>query len=206
MTSIHSTLSDPQRASIDVRERIDVEELLVWAFRDQCVVTEINRALAGRYGPGPVPSSNASAIGRIMQLGTIVDTSGPGHAGVGNCRAPADAITVFEAVCEEDQETIGLLAHHAETASTPDWPEMVPARLVPWRNAAGKPLSDPGEPAKGVGRHTPLRLDHGPDLVEHDRQTYARWHAGLIRVANRLEGRLERFAVEGPSRWGPIDG
>lgn len=202
--TLHATLSDPQRPSIDTREARDVEDLLVWAFRDQAVVAEVGRAMAGRHGPGQ--GSNTSIIARIMQLGTIVDTSGPGLNGIGSCKAPADAVTIFEAVCREDAETAGLLAHHAESASLPDWPAMVPQRMIPYRNTAGKPMSDPGDAQNGIGRHTPLRLDHGPDLVRHDREVYARWHSGLCNVAKQLEGKLERYHVTGPSRWGPCDG
>lgn len=74
------------------KETIDIEHLLVWAYRDQCV----DRQAAGFRTAAPRQSST-SMLGQYMALGTKVDSSGYAASALG-ARVADDAMTVHEAV------------------------------------------------------------------------------------------------------------
>ena len=74
-----------------MKQAIDIEDLLVWAYRTQCV-DRMERAMRGAtHGPG------WGVAGRIWELGTRIDTSGAQLAMLG-ATAPDDALIVHDAV------------------------------------------------------------------------------------------------------------
>lgn len=81
-----------------MKQAIDVEDLLVWAYRTQCVdrMAAQMRVAAG----GELPSANRSCsalIARHIELGTVIDGSGWFLAAHG-ATAPDDALIVHDAV------------------------------------------------------------------------------------------------------------
>jgi hypothetical protein len=76
-----------------MKQPIDIEDLLIWAYRDQCV-DRMERAMRGSTrGPG------WSSGGGVWELGTRVDTSGA-HLAMLGATAPDDALLVHDAVLE----------------------------------------------------------------------------------------------------------
>jgi hypothetical protein len=71
---------------------IDIEELLVWAYRDQCV----DRAAKGFSPKGPSASPSGS-LGQYVALGTRVD-GGSAAARAMGVRLPDDAAIIHDAV------------------------------------------------------------------------------------------------------------
>jgi hypothetical protein len=71
---------------------IDIEDLLIWAYRDQCV----DRQVIGFSPKGP-SASPASSLAQFMALGCRVDSSGMAARTLG-VRLPDDALIVHDAV------------------------------------------------------------------------------------------------------------
>lgn len=75
-----------------MKEQIDIEALLVWAYRNQCV----DRAQVGFKPRGP-NGSISNALAQHMALGTRVDTSGYAARALGD-RTPPDALIIHDHV------------------------------------------------------------------------------------------------------------
>lgn len=73
------------------KERIDIEQLLEWAYRAQCV----DRSVASFTPRGPAGSSGN--LGQVVALGTRVDNSGFAARALG-FRMAGDAMVVHDAV------------------------------------------------------------------------------------------------------------
>ncbi len=75
-----------------MKQTIDIENLLIWAYRDQCV----DRQMASFTPRGP-SSSVAGSLGQYVALGTRVDNSGFAARALG-VRLPDDALVVHDSV------------------------------------------------------------------------------------------------------------
>lgn len=76
-----------------MKESIDIENLLEWAYRRQCV----DRVAASRFSPrGPSGDANGAAV-QMMMLGCRVDTSTHAEKVLGAV-APDDALVVHDTV------------------------------------------------------------------------------------------------------------
>lgn len=185
------------------RERvaIDVERLLVWAYRDQRVdANDIGGAMLGSMG---YPSQGSGA-----GIGMTVDSSGYVNNAVDD-----DAFTVHLAVLASG--SVKLLIHHGLTATRPDWIADDRPRLYPLLGLSGRPLVcdaaadiEVAKPRDGKGerglkrwsaQYCPLVARPTPESVRVARANYRDWYAGLVEVAGRL-GKLgcKRHAVTGP--------
>lgn len=105
------------------RKAVDLEALLVWAFRDQCA----DRADAAweRMGYGP-SADGCAAVERYHTLGAFVDCSRPSPVPMA---VHPDAVLV-EALVGNDT----LLAMHARMGQRPDWLPGVAPRVAPrWK-------------------------------------------------------------------------
>lgn len=81
-----------------MKERIDIERLLEWAYRVQCV----DRVAATVFSPrGPSGDANGAAV-QMMQLGCRVDNSSAAARVLG-AKAPDDALIVHDAVLALDE-------------------------------------------------------------------------------------------------------
>lgn len=102
------------------KETIDIEALLVWAYRDQQVDRMVGRGFTPR-GPSVSP---ASGFAEYMMLGTKVDTSGAAAAALG-IRLPEDALIVHDAVLELGDM---LLEWRGDDVVVHERGDLVPAR------------------------------------------------------------------------------
>ena len=75
-----------------MKERIDIERLLEWAYRVQCV----DRQMAAFTPRGP-SASPAGSLGQYAELGTRVDTSSFAARAMG-LRTPDDAMIIHDTV------------------------------------------------------------------------------------------------------------
>lgn len=77
-------------------ERIDVEELVTWAFRAQAVEASL-RGMRAAVGMGGPSAGGAGSLAGLVALGTRVQSSGAGLAALGADTAD-DALVVYDAV------------------------------------------------------------------------------------------------------------
>jgi hypothetical protein len=113
---------------------IDIEQLLIWAYRDEAVN-------APRPSPGPA-RLRAARIYDIGALGTRVDGGGL-HA----VSLPDDALTVEAAVNRLPVEERMLVVQHATAGTRPDW-KVERAGGVILVNEEGEPLPDRRQAAR----------------------------------------------------------
>jgi hypothetical protein len=99
------------------KQEIDIEDLLIWAYRDQCV----DRQVIGFSPKGP-SASPASSLAQFMALGCRVDSSGMAARTLG-MRLPDDALIVHDAVLAlgdmwiEWRDDDEVVVHDAATAA-----------------------------------------------------------------------------------------
>jgi hypothetical protein len=224
-------------------ERIDVEELVTWAFRTQAVEASIRgmRAAAGMDGPG---GGGSWALAGLAALGVRVQTTGPGLAALGADTAD-DALVVYDATLRlpgvwveaipggqgAPAGAAGFAVHWADELARAGirgdkslgfdraGVMLDPAAMQAWEpavlivqhgRAASRPevvadfASDSGERLRdSAGRYLADRDAYRrtlADVVWH-RMGYAVWHAGLVRLADRLRRvrRLSTFDVADPA-------
>lgn len=207
-----------------MKQTIDIEELLVWAYRDQCV-DRMAEQMKAAIAPPSMPGVGSGQT--MWLLGTRIDQSGHQLAWIG-AKAPDDALVVHDAVL--------ALADH--------WIEVDGSEVAIWRRdeieALGWALK---ETARGwmllkpdprsidlVADHpvkrsvaTVIVMQHArsasrPDVyadwsrpvgrprrgsteeadVIYARAVYCAWHAALDVLAEELAGALENFDVRPP--------
>lgn len=112
-----------------VAQRIDVENLLIWAYRTECV---------GRGGGGigqGEPAAWANPVYGMNVLGTRVDGGGS------SVSYPEDALTIDAVVSRLPASQRRLVLNHATAATRPDW-KPVPIEIYPcdaWGKRTAKP-------------------------------------------------------------------
>jgi hypothetical protein len=184
------------------REPIDVEALLVWAYRDQCV----DRASGQDWGLGrPVDS--------IVRCERLMGASlAAGH----DCHP--DAEMVHAAVLRLSKAQIGLVISHAKCGDRPGWGEGMrlvmaakvtqrgnPVRLYDAnRNLIGHEVRAAVEMPGGALFYAPANrnpLQWYEKLVQDERLGWMLWHAGMVGVAGFLRdgGLLAGYEVNGPA-------
>ena len=166
---------------------IDIQELLVWAYRDQ-VIDEV----PNRVG-GPAVA--------LMRWDVAVD------GGDGGGEPLADAYTVAAAVRQLTRVQAALVIGSAKTAVAPEWfpgAEVVMAAVV---NGRGHPagLYDNAGHVVGHRVRSALELPDGTILygwgsgdLADVRELYLVWHGALVVLARKLAAILDDFAVTGP--------
>jgi hypothetical protein len=193
------------------RKRIDIEELLVWAFMRQKAHLIVPRG-AGLYGQEAqaeglhIQARSADGCATILDrtlLGTQIDYSGRDP---GNC--PADAETCYYALSLLSGEAASIVLRHARQAARPDWGEGLQPRMVPvWRKG---PRYESGLPAKGSfkliyskARHAigcKVQAVHTADLAAAYRRDWSLWLGALEHLVRHFQDHpLERFIVVGPA-------
>lgn len=203
------------------KETIDIEKVVEWAYRMQCVDRQI-----GGLDSAPVEVSISGGLGEYVRLGTRIDNSGAATRALG-LRLPSDATIIHDAVLALGDVYLEWRAR--------DVVEVWDARLAIDKGMAivreGKTLAI--APAYEVGEETrpvPLEVvsvavlvilngrtgsrpewhpdwrpgsraaDGDPDRREVmlARATYLAWRLALGRLAERLAGVLSDFDVTGP--------
>ena len=162
------------------KTRIDIEDLLVWAYRDQAVDEAPNRII----GPGVA----------LMRWDVAVDAAdyvGDPHP---------DAFTLHAKVRMLSRVQSSLVIACAKTAVRPDWypgSRPVMAAIV---NGRGDPAGIYDRTNHVIGHRVRPALElatgevvygHGGDVQALVRQQYRVWHAALMDLSGCLSGILE---------------
>lgn len=168
------------------KQKIDIEALLVWAYRDCCADRIVGRVMS-RLRPAGA-RSGMGAFEAKMMLGVQVDCFG--SAAMGSDELHPDAEAVHDAVMGlEDRNAAALVIECARTASRPTL-EVAP-RIEKRIGANGKPMR--GEFGEC------LILLHGTEAeVKYRRRVFGMWVEALEMLALRLGGLVEH-EVSGPA-------
>lgn len=162
---------------------IDVEDLVVWAFRDQKI-----EAVARGLRPGTPTWSADSSLAEVLALGTRVDTTSAGARFVAiHCKE--DAAVVFDAAMALPAEARMLVVKHGRTGTRPEWHEEGPGEWVQPLDRHGEPKKLWRDPAKQRGflGYAPKELDGThPNIVEEARRAYCVWWLGLTDMVELL--------------------
>lgn len=180
-----------------IKRDIDIEDLLVWAYRDQAIDRRAGRDVASDDGAGRdyFMRAWASTWGRVSeyaQLGTFVDTSFRTVEPLTGGDGDDDALAVHNAVLTLPSEACVLIVIHGRAATRPGlWSQGAP-RLVAALRTNGKPK---------MIRHNDkavacvIRWTHDPERWEWEKQQYRVWRAALDVLADELAGKLKVFRV-----------
>ncbi|MGQ3674268.1 hypothetical protein ACT6QH_02025 [Xanthobacter sp. TB0139] len=168
-----------------MKQRIDIEHLVAWAYRDQRVdrVAALARGVAA-----PRMRSATDAMMSIEALGTRVGTSGLHLTALGAAVAP-DAMAVHEAVMALPGEALALVVGHGRGGCRPSWHGREAERLVADTYGHGgrvRMVRDLGRREVGCR----LRWAVDPALVAHSRGQYVMWWYALDGLACGLAGAL----------------
>lgn len=184
------------------RDEVDVEELLVWVYRDQ----KAHRAEDMGLSQQDVWEGGLIGGGCALGAGERVDTSVRSFA-----RLHADAEAVHDVVRALPRLTCGLIIEHAKVGGRPDW---WPGCRVEVRDILrrGKPvrLYDDNRNPVGVKRGPVVVRDldgGGAELVtalsapglDMARMLWREWWAGLVAVKAGLRGVKLSVRVVGPA-------
>ncbi len=202
------------------RETIDVEKVVEWAYRIQCV----DRQLGG-MGDAPHEVSISNGLGEYVRLGTRVDNSGAATKALG-LRLPGDASIVHDAVLALGDVYLEWRAR--DVVEVWDAQRAADQGMVLIRTKAGISIAPAYEPIETAPRpletvstsvlvilngRTGSRPEWHPDWrpgsraangepdrreVMQARAIYLAWRLALSRLANRLGGALSDFDVTGP--------
>lgn len=182
----------------------DIEELLVWAFREQQVEHFVSKLRGGSQGPSPTLQSG---IGQILALGTRVDTTNVGARWLG-ARCHDDAITLYEAVMALPAEAWVEVIKHARTDTRPYWYPEGPGQWVTPRDKWGEPkliYRDPVRKRDPIGEAPPELIGINPSTVEEARAVYRLWHTALcelvVLVNREMTSFKARWPVASPEPW-----
>lgn len=202
------------------RETIDVEKVVEWAYRIQCV----DRQLGG-MGDAPHEVSISNGLGEYVRLGTRVDNSGAATKALG-LRLPGDASIVHDAVLALGDVYLEWRAR--DVVEVWDAQRASEHGMVILRDKAGLSIAPAYEPVETSPRpletvstavlvilngRTGSRPEWHPDWrpgsrasdgepdrreVMHARAIYLAWRMALTRLADRLGRSLSDFDVTGP--------
>jgi hypothetical protein len=180
------------------KQAVDIEHLLVWAFRTEQVEHAVSEFRRGAVGPS---GSLGCSIEQVLTLGTRVDSSGAG-ANFLAARCADDALTVYEAVMALPPEAWMLAIKHARSDTVPEWYPEGPGRYVVPLDRAGQPKRlwrDPDRRRGDMGPAPAELVGLPPALVEDARASYRLWHVTLCELVPLLNPELERFTATMPA-------
>ncbi len=182
-----------------MREVWDIEKLIEWAYRVQCIdkAQRAGTALVNS-GPGDVMGGGASGV---IALGCRVDLPPAslryGYSGVG---VNDDAVIIDDAVMMLPAEATVPVIVHGRAGTRPDWEAEGVGRMVPLLDAGGRKQYLWRDQSKRRGQIACLVRNTGASWaqVECARAEYTVWHEALCVLAQSLNGQLERIEVTGP--------
>lgn len=175
---------------------MDVEDLLIWAFRDQKI-----EAVASNMRPRGPGASNASSLGELLALGCRVDTSSAGANFLGGAQCHEDAAVVYDAVMALPPDAWHLVIKHARTGTRPEWHPEGPGQWVVPVDRNGKPKRlwlDPVKQRGDLGEAPPELVGVRPSSVEQDRRAYALWRAALVDLVGLFNSEMVDHEAIGP--------
>jgi len=167
-------------------EQVDIEALVEWAYRVQCIDRTVGLMSVAVGLAGPSTRSATAVMVRYAELGARVDAS-PLHVTAMGASADDDALTIHDAVLRLPAEAMALVIAHARGGSRPSWHGLDAERLVADTDRKGKVkmLRDQCRPVS-----CRLRPAIDPALVEFSRAQYGVWWEALDALAGDLAGRL----------------
>ncbi|WP_323034118.1 hypothetical protein [Pararhodobacter sp.] len=176
-----------------MKQRIDIEHLVAWAYRDQ-MIDRVAGLVEARNSPAKMRSATDVMVS-IAALGTRVSSS-PRHVVALGARAAADAEAVHGAVLALPAEAMALVICHGRGGSRPHWHGRDAERLVPDTDEAGRVRT-----VRNLKR-TPvmslLRTVVDMELVHFSRAQYGLWWDALDGLAGALDGQLRDHAPAPP--------
>ena len=175
----------------------DVEDLLIWAFRDQKV-----ESVASSLRPMQTGWSSSCSLGEVMSLGTRVDGSYAGAKFLG-ARCHEDAVVIYDAVMALPPEAWIEVIKHARTATEPDWHREGPGRWMVPLDRAGQPKRrwrDPVKQRGDLGEAPPELVGTNPRVVEEARAIYRLWHVSLCELVPLLNREMVDHQATPPLR------
>ncbi len=175
---------------------MDVEDLVIWAFRDQ----KIEAVAARLAGPRGLQASPESNLAQILALGCRVQTSSAGamHMAV---QCHEDAAVIYDAVMALPADACMLIIRHGRNATRPDWYEDGPGRWVDQVDKDGNPKKqylDPHTKRGFIGYARPVLEGNDPDDVEEARRAYDVWRYGLVDLVSLLNSEMVDHEAIGP--------
>lgn len=175
---------------------MDVEDLVIWAFRDQKI-----EAVAARLMPSGLQPSPESCLAQILALGCRVDTPSAGarHVAV---QCHEDAAVIYDAVMALPPEAWLLVIKHARNATRPDWIEEGPGRWIDQVDKEGNPKKqylDPHTKRGFIGYAPPLLEGIDPTEVEEARRAYDVWRYALVDLVPLLNAEMVDHEAIGPA-------
>ena len=187
------------------RREMDIEAMLIWAYRDQRAdllfgrgvwLFDVERRAAGL----PVQSisgDGSAVIERGALLGCRIDGGGPAAMQ----RIHTDAEAVHEEVLALGSRIErAAVVESAKTGERPDWMPGARAYMEPVLVASGKRAGEPVrlyDKNRGwIGCRVTVGLSQ--ELIDTRRAFYESWHGALVKLAGRLDGRLLKHQVAGP--------
>jgi hypothetical protein len=165
---------------------VDVEDLVVWAFRDQ-KVEHVAKRLWPTQG---VAGSIESGLAQVMALGCRVDTSSAGALHLA-AQCHEDAAVIYDAVMALPPEAWSLVIRHGRQGTRPEWYPEGPGYWAQPVGRDGQPKKLWRDPAKKTGYLgiAPLVLiGLEPRFVEEARRAYELWYMALIDLVGMLNG------------------
>jgi hypothetical protein len=185
----------------------DVEDLLVWAFKEQKVL-----GFAASFRGVSVGMSSTCSLGQVMALGTRVDSPSAAERMLG-ARCHEDAAVILDAVTALPEVARVELIKHARGGTVPDWHEDGPGAWVAPVDRNGKPKRLWRDPLRQRGDMGPAPLvleGVHPDIVEEDRAIYRLWHTALCELVPMLNGEMTdhtaRWPRRSPEPWWDVQG
>ena len=180
---------------MSMADAVDIEALVSWAYRVQCVDRMAGLMDVAWGEAGPSFRSATHAMLDFAALGVRVDSS-PGFVVAMGATAQDDALVIHAAVLRLPSEAFALVVAHAKGGSRPPWHGIEAEALVADTDRKGRVrmLRDNCRPVACLLRH---RVD--PDLVEFSRAQYVVWWEALVVLAGELAGRLEGSHPLAPS-------
>lgn len=176
----------------------DIEDLLVWAFRDQ----RVERYAATLRGAALGPSgSMESGIGQILALGTKVDTTAAGAKWLG-ARCHDDAVTLYDAVMALPDNARVELVKHARAADEPYWYPEGPGQWVTPRDKWGAPkllYRDPVRKRDPIGEAPPELIGVHPAWSKRQGQSIGSGTPHCASWPTWFRAKWSSFARPGPA-------
>ena len=164
-------------------DRVDIEALVDWAYRVQCV----DRVVGLVHSRGlPGMRSSTDVMVSFAALGVKVDSS-PRFVAAMGATAQDDAFVIHDAVMRLPSEAFGLVVAHAKGGSRPPWHGLDAEDLVADTDKKGRVrmMREHCRPIACLLRH---RVD--PALVGFSRAQYLVWWEALSALAEELRGQL----------------
>lgn len=191
------------RTPTAARQPIDVEQLLVWTYRDQRADVVIRRgaglhtleALADGVEVTTTSACGCASVARIAELGVRVDSSGRDAGAL-----HPDAEVIHLAVMQLTEKLAGLplwrlVIHHASMNERPDPMVGVVPRPRPYRHPVNGEVRIEGKDRNGRYGYCPISYQPSDASIRAAREEYAAWHACLVWLVEtlRIDPRLTRW-------------